>query len=40
MIGDELRIKQILNNLLSNAFKYTDKGELELSFVELWHAEC
>jgi PAS domain S-box-containing protein len=31
MIGDELRIKQILNNLLSNAFKYTAKGEVALS---------
>jgi len=30
LIGDELRIKQILNNLLSNAFKYTDKGEVLL----------
>jgi signal transduction histidine kinase/DNA-binding response OmpR family regulator len=29
--GDELRIKQILNNLLSNAYKYTDKGKVELS---------
>jgi PAS domain S-box-containing protein len=29
--GDEVRIKQILNNLLSNAFKYTDKGEVRLS---------
>ncbi|MCL2088609.1 MAG: ATP-binding protein [Oscillospiraceae bacterium] len=29
--GDELRIKQILSNLLSNAFKYTEKGEVELS---------
>jgi PAS domain S-box-containing protein len=26
LIGDELRIKQILNNLLSNAFKYTETG--------------
>jgi signal transduction histidine kinase/CheY-like chemotaxis protein len=31
LIGDELRIKQILNNLLSNAFKYTDEGLVELS---------
>jgi CheY-like chemotaxis protein/two-component sensor histidine kinase len=31
LFGDELRIKQILNNLLSNAFKYTDKGEVLLS---------
>jgi len=31
LFGDELRIKQILNNLLSNAFKYTDKGEVSLS---------
>jgi CheY-like chemotaxis protein/nitrogen-specific signal transduction histidine kinase/ferredoxin len=31
MYGDELRIKQILNNILSNAFKYTDDGEIELS---------
>jgi len=26
LTGDELRIKQVLNNLLSNAFKYTEKG--------------
>ncbi|MCL2703124.1 MAG: ATP-binding protein [Defluviitaleaceae bacterium] len=30
LLGDELRIKQILNNLLSNSFKYTDAGEVEL----------
>ena len=31
LIGDDLRIKQILNNLLSNAFKYTVKGVVKLS---------
>jgi CheY-like chemotaxis protein/two-component sensor histidine kinase/HPt (histidine-containing phosphotransfer) domain-containing protein len=31
MVGDVLRIKQILNNVLSNAFKYTDKGLVTLS---------
>jgi PAS domain S-box-containing protein len=28
--GDELRIKQIINNLLSNAFKYTKRGNVTL----------
>ena len=32
--GDELRIKQILNNLLSNAAKYTVKGEVEFSVTK------
>ncbi|MDR0323262.1 MAG: PAS domain S-box protein, partial [Treponema sp.] len=31
LIGDELRIKQILTNLLSNSFKYTEKGTVKLS---------
>ena len=30
LFGDELRIKQVLNNLLSNAFKYTDEGRVTL----------
>jgi CheY-like chemotaxis protein/nitrogen-specific signal transduction histidine kinase len=30
LFGDDLRIKQILNNLLSNAFKYTKKGTVTL----------
>jgi signal transduction histidine kinase/DNA-binding NarL/FixJ family response regulator len=30
LYGDEVRIKQILNNLLSNAFKYTDQGKVKL----------
>jgi len=31
LFGDELRVKQILNNILSNAFKYTDAGSVILS---------
>jgi len=33
LIGDELRIKQILNNLLSNAFKFTESGKVSLTVV-------
>jgi PAS domain S-box-containing protein len=38
--GDELRIKQILNNLLSNAFKYTQKGEVALSVSAEYRSEA
>ncbi|MDR2607632.1 MAG: response regulator [Treponema sp.] len=33
ILGDEMRVRQILNNLLSNAFKYTRKGSVKL---EAW----
>lgn len=34
LIGDSLKLSQVLNNLLSNAFKFTKSGEIKLS-VEL-----
>jgi len=30
LLGDDLRVKQIINNLLSNAIKYTQKGTINL----------
>ena len=30
LYGDDLRVKQIINNLLSNAFKYTQEGKVTL----------
>jgi CheY-like chemotaxis protein/two-component sensor histidine kinase len=30
LYGDELRIKQILNNIITNAFKYTDIGKITM----------
>ena len=42
LFGDDLRIRQILNNLLSNAFKYTKEGTVELGMscereaVDVW----
>ncbi|MCL2008247.1 MAG: ATP-binding protein [Treponema sp.] len=31
LLGDELRVRQVLNNLLSNAVKYTESGQIKLS---------
>ena len=31
VIGDKGKVKEVINNLLTNAIKYTDKGSIELS---------
>ena len=30
LVGDELRIRQVMNNMISNSYKYTDNGEVRL----------
>lgn len=34
LIGDRMRVYQILNNLLSNAFKFTEEGKISLSITK------
>lgn len=36
LLGDEIRVKQILINLLTNAVKYTENGWVQ---IKIWHEE-
>ena len=40
LMGDELRIKQILNNVLSNAIKYTKKGYVKFAISSERSESC
>ncbi|MDR2744628.1 MAG: response regulator [Desulfovibrio sp.] len=40
LLGDELRIKQICSNLLSNAFKYTREGRVDLRVSGETDGDC
>jgi PAS domain S-box-containing protein len=39
LIGDPVRIKQILNNLIGNALKFTEKGYVKLTITRTPHTE-
>lgn len=39
VMGDELRIMQILVNLVSNAYKFTEHGEIKVTFRQMYRAE-
>lgn len=39
LCGDDIRIKQVLNNLLSNALKYTDKGNVTFTAKAIYRED-
>ncbi|MDR3090800.1 MAG: response regulator [Clostridiales bacterium] len=39
LLGDEMRVKQVFNNLLTNAFKYTRQGKIDWKISCDWTSE-
>lgn len=39
LFGDNLRVTQILNNLIGNSIKFTERGFISISVKELWRRE-
>ncbi|MCW8109768.1 ATP-binding protein [Alteromonas ponticola] len=39
LLGDPLRIQQILANLLSNSIKFTEQGSIDISVSGQWHRD-
>jgi len=39
LFGDEIRIKQVITNILTNAVKYTEKGSITLDFGYEWQGD-
>lgn len=38
VMGDGMRVKQVLNNLIGNALKFTHTGQVAVSLATRWHA--